>query len=162
MSTYKMYIKYILFESIDLAFNIFCQINRFQPVLECCAMNAYPLLKAIHMTAAYLTVTLFVLRLVLDAAGKPGWRQTSLRWIPHANDTILLTAAISLLFVTGWLPFVHHWLTAKVLLLIGYIVAGVFALKVTLGLQVRLIASVLALVQVMLIFHLAMTKPVLF
>ncbi|WP_417531839.1 SirB2 family protein [Marinobacter lipolyticus] len=122
-------------------------------------MSAYLILKHIHMTAAYLTVTLFALRLLLDAVGKPDWRRTPLRWIPHANDTILLVAAISLLFVTPWMPFVHGWLTAKIFLLVGYIVAGVFALKQTAGLQVRLVASVLALVQVMAIFHLAMTKP---
>jgi len=122
-------------------------------------MSAYLILKHIHMTAAYLTVTLFALRLLLDAVGKPDWRQTPLRWIPHANDTVLLVAAISLLFVTPWMPFVHGWLTAKIFLLVGYIVAGVFAMKQAAGLQVRLVASVLALVQVMAIFHLAMTKP---
>ncbi|MDF0749696.1 SirB2 family protein [Marinobacter sp. 71-i] len=122
-------------------------------------MSGYLILKSVHMTAAYLTVVLFALRLLLDAVGKPDWRKTPLRWIPHANDTVLLAAAISLLFVTPWMPFVHGWLTAKIFLLVGYIVAGVFAMKETRSLQVRLIASVLALVQIMAIFHLAMAKP---
>ncbi len=122
-------------------------------------MNSYLILKSIHMMAAYLTVVLFSLRLLLDAVGKPNWRRTPLRWIPHANDTVLLVAAISLLFVTPWMPFVHGWLTAKIVLLVGYIVAGVFAMKQTCSFQVRLIASVLALVQVMAIFHLAINKP---
>ncbi|MEP1217021.1 MAG: SirB2 family protein [Marinobacter sp.] len=122
-------------------------------------MSGYLILKSIHMTAAYLTVVLFALRLLLDAVGKPNWRKTPLRWIPHANDTVLLVAAISLLFVTPWMPFVHGWLTAKIVLLVGYIVAGVFAMKETRSLQVRLIASVLALVQIMAIFHLALAKP---
>lgn len=122
-------------------------------------MSGYLILKSVHMTAAYLTVVLFALRLLLDAVGKPNWRKTPLRWIPHANDTVLLVAAISLLFVTPWMPFVHGWLTAKIFLLVGYIVAGVFAMKETRSLQVRLIASVLALVQVMAIFHLALAKP---
>lgn len=122
-------------------------------------MSAYLVLKHLHMTVAYLTVVLLALRLLLDAVGKPDWRQTPLRWIPHANDTILLVAAIGLLFVTPWMPFVHGWLTAKVFLLIGYIVAGVFALKQTASLPVRIAASVLALVQVTAIFHLAMAKP---
>lgn len=122
-------------------------------------MSSYLILKSVHMIAAYLTVVLFALRLLLDAVGKPEWRKTPLRWIPHANDTILLVAAISLLFVTPWMPFVHGWLTAKIFLLIGYIVAGVFAMKETRSLQVRLIASVLALVQIMAIFHLAVAKP---
>lgn len=123
-------------------------------------MSAYLVLKHIHMTAAYLTVTLFALRLLLDAVGKPGWRLGPLRWIPHANDTVLLVAAISLLFVTPWMPFVHGWLTAKIFLLIGYIVAGVFALKPTVKTPVRVAAALIALVQVSAIFHLAMTKPV--
>lgn len=122
-------------------------------------MSTYLILKSLHMTTAYLTVVLLALRLLLDAVGKPNWRQTPLRWIPHANDTVLLVAAISLLFVTPWMPFVHGWLTAKVVLLVGYIVAGVFALKQTQNLSVRLVATVLAFVQVMAIFHLAIAKP---
>ena len=123
-------------------------------------MSAYLILKMLHMTAAYLTVSLFALRLLLDAVGLSGWRQTPLRWIPHVNDTVLLVAAISLLFVTPWMPFVHGWLTAKIFLLIGYIIAGIFALKTTKSTPVRVTAAVLALVMVGGIFHLAMTKPV--
>lgn len=123
-------------------------------------MSAYLILKHLHMTTAYLTVVLFALRLLLDAVGRPDWRKTPLRWIPHANDTVLLIAAISLLFVTPWMPFVHGWLTAKILLLIGYIIAGLFALRTTQATPVRVAAAVIALVQVTVIFHLAVTKPV--
>lgn len=123
-------------------------------------MSAYLILKHLHMATAFLTVVLFALRLLLDAVGKPGWRKTPLRWIPHVNDTVLLAAAISLLFVTPWMPFVHGWLTAKVFLLIGYIIAGLFALRTTLGAPTRIVAAVLALVQIAAIFHLAVTKPV--
>lgn len=122
-------------------------------------MSTYMILKSLHMTTAYLTVVLLALRLLLDAVGKPNWRQTPLRWIPHANDTVLLVAAISLIFVTPWMPFVHGWVTAKIFLLVGYIVAGVFALKQTKSLPVRLTAAVLAFIQVMAIFHLAIAKP---
>ncbi|GGY78022.1 SirB2 family protein [Marinobacter zhanjiangensis] len=123
---------------------------------------AYVILKHLHMTTAYLTVVLFALRLLLDMVGRPGWRQTPLRWIPHANDTLLLLAAISLLFVTPWMPFVNDWLTWKVFLLVGYIVAGVFAMKPGFSVPVRAVAAILALVQITLIFHLAMTKAVPF
>ena len=123
---------------------------------------AYVILKHLHMTTAYLTITLFALRLLLDAVGRPGWRQTPLRWIPHANDTLLLLAAVSLLFVTPWMPFVNDWLTWKVFLLVGYIVAGVFAMKPGFSVPVRAVAAILALVQITLIFHLAMTKAVPF
>jgi len=125
-------------------------------------MSTYVILKHLHMTAAYLTITLFMLRLLLDVVGRPGWRQTPLRWIPHANDTVLLVAAISLLFVGGWNPLEQSWLMAKILLLLGYIAAGLFALKVTISRPVRVVAAALALLQVSFIFYLAMSKPVLF
>jgi uncharacterized membrane protein SirB2 len=124
-------------------------------------MSAYLILKHLHMTTAYLTVVLFALRLLLDAVGRPGWRQTPLRWIPHANDTVLLAAAIGLVVVTPWMPFVHGWLTAKIFLLIGYIIAGLFALRTTLATPARIAAAVLALVQITAIFHLAVNKPAL-
>lgn len=125
-------------------------------------MSAYVILKHLHMTTAFLTVILFTLRLLLDAVGRPGWRQTPLRWIPHANDTVLLIAAISLLVVGSWNPLEQSWILAKIVLLLGYIAAGLFALKVTVSRPVRVVAAVLALVQVSAIFHLAMAKPVLF
>lgn len=123
-------------------------------------MSAYVILKHLHVTTAYLTVVLFALRLLLDAVGRPGWRTTPLRWIPHANDTVLLAAAIGLLFVTPWVPLVHGWLTAKIFLLIGYIIAGIFALKPSMGAPTRITAAVLALALVTGIFHLAINKPV--
>ncbi|MBL1271010.1 MAG: SirB2 family protein [Oceanospirillales bacterium] len=125
-------------------------------------MSTYVILKTLHMSTAYLTVILFTLRLLMDAVGRPGWRQTPLRWIPHANDTVLLVAAISLLFVGGWNPLEQGWILAKIVLLLGYIAAGLFALRVTVSRPVRIVAAVLALLQVSFIFHLAMTKPVLF
>lgn len=121
-------------------------------------MTSYVTLKHLHMTTAYLTVTLFALRLLLDAVGRPGWRQTPLRFIPHVNDSILLVAAISLVFVAGYAAAMPGWLIAKIVLLFGYIAAGVVALKPGFGKPVRIAAAVLALAQVSIILHLAMNK----
>ncbi|NWO08384.1 MAG: SirB2 family protein [Alteromonadaceae bacterium] len=123
-------------------------------------MSAFVILKHLHMTTAYLTISLFALRLLLDMVGKPGWRQTPLRWIPHANDTVLLVTAISLLFVAGYISAMPGWIIAKILLLVGYIVAGTFAIKPAFSKPVRIAGAVLALVQVSAIFHLALAKPV--
>ena len=123
-------------------------------------MSSYLILKHLHVTTAYLTVVLFALRLLLDAVGKPDWRKTPLRWIPHVNDTILLAAAISLLFVTPWVPLVRGWLTAKIFLLIGYLIAGLFALRTPLGDPTRVVAAVLALVPITALFPLEFNNPV--
>jgi uncharacterized membrane protein SirB2 len=122
-------------------------------------MSWYPVLKHIHVITACLTAALFGLRLALDASGRPGWRATPLKWLPHLNDTLLLAAAIGLLIVTGWMPLVHHWLTGKIILLVGYIIAGRYAIKPQYRRSTRIIGAALALIQLALIFWLALNKP---
>jgi len=79
--------------------------------------------------------------------------------LPHVNDTLLLTAAIFLSLMSGFYPFVEGWLGAKVLLLVGYIVAGIFALKRGKTKQSRLIAFLIALLCISLIFAMAVYRP---
>ena len=122
-------------------------------------MEYYPILKGVHMLTAYLTAVLMLLRLGLDLAGNTGWRNTPLRWIPHANDTVLLVAALALVGLTPWMPLIHHWLTAKIILLLGYIAAGKWALDLKRSGTVRAVAALVALLQLSVIFLLAIWKP---
>ncbi|WP_404417514.1 SirB2 family protein [Marinospirillum sp.] len=131
-----------------------------QPQRGTSTMETYLLIKHLHMTTAYLTAFLFLLRLGLDAAGRSGWRQSPLRWLPHINDSLLLMAALMLLALSGWMPGVHAWLTIKLLLLVGYILAGWVALRQGLPKHWRLLGAVLALAQLLGIFFLAIHKPV--
>ena len=52
-----------------------------------------------------------------------------LRYLTYTVDTVLLTAALMLATLLHQYPFVHAWLTVKVLLLVLYIVLGTLALK---------------------------------
>lgn len=114
------------------------------------------------MACAYLSACLFVLRLMLDVAAKPGWRNSAFRYLPHINDTLLLTLAFTLLAIGPWQPFAHQWLGVKILLLLGYIGFGMAALKTTLNVCWRTAAAVLALLMLGGIFYLAKFKPLLF
>ncbi|MFC6631917.1 SirB2 family protein [Microbulbifer taiwanensis] len=125
-------------------------------------MASYSIVKLIHITCAVLSISLFALRVGLDAGGKSQWRRSPLRWVPHVNDSLLLTAAIVLVFLGGWNPLTNHWLAAKILLLFGYIAAGMVALRQTLERGSRLVSALVALLLVALIFYLAMRKPELF
>lgn len=125
-------------------------------------MEYYMPIKHLHMLFAYLTALLFTLRLVLDAVGKPGWRQTPLRFIPHINDSLLLLFAFALLAVGPWQPFVHGWLGIKIVMLLGYIAAGMMALKQSKSKGTRIGFAVLALALLAAIFYLAKAKPILF
>lgn len=124
-------------------------------------MEMYLPIKHVHMLTAYITAFLFILRLALDVLGKTGWRQTPLRWLPHVNDTILLLMAVSLIALANLPVFGLPWLVMKIVLLIGYIIAGVFAMNLKRPKQVRVIAAVLAVAQLLFIFHLAVAKPML-
>jgi uncharacterized membrane protein SirB2 len=125
-------------------------------------MEYYLSLKQLHMLCAYLSATLFIGRLLLDMAGKSGWRASPLRHVPHINDTLLLTLAFTLLAIGPWQPFVHQWLGFKIVLLLGYIGFGIGALKQSLTVPARTVFTVLALAQLAGIFYLARFKPVLF
>lgn len=86
-------------------------------------------LKQVHVASVHLSFALFLLRGMLMLADSPWPRHWTLRVIPHVVDTILLASALLLMAVVHQYPFVHHWLTVKVLLLAIYIVLGSFTLK---------------------------------
>jgi uncharacterized membrane protein SirB2 len=119
----------------------------------------YQLIKTIHITTAVLSLLGFVLRGWWMAKESPLLQHKMVKIFPHVNDTLLLTAAIFLSIMSGLYPFVEGWLGAKVVLLIGYIVAGIFALKRGKSKQARLVAFVIALVCISLIFVSALYRP---
>jgi len=78
-------------------------------------------MKQIHIASVAISITLFILRSFLQWQGLP-WRQSRmLRIAPHVVDTILLASALWLAFSIKQYPFVHGWLTAKVMALFVYI-----------------------------------------
>lgn len=109
-------------------------------------MTAYYLaLRNVHITCAILTIALFLLRGGLMLADSPWQRNVVLRYLPHAVDTVLLTTALMLTTVIHQYPFAVDWLTAKVVLLVAYIVLGSIALKRGRTRAIRVIAFVAAL-----------------
>jgi len=119
----------------------------------------YTTIKTLHVTTAVLTVSMFSLRVVLDMAGYTAWRNTVLRWLPHLNDTILLTAGLYLLTVGPWSPLQHWWLAVKLILVVLYIFIGGIALKAGAVRSRRIMAAVLALLIIVAIVILARLKP---
>jgi uncharacterized membrane protein SirB2 len=52
-----------------------------------------------------------------------------LRRLSYAIDTVLLGSAVAMVGILHQFPFVSSWLTAKILLLVVYILLGIFALR---------------------------------
>jgi uncharacterized membrane protein SirB2 len=92
-------------------------------------IELYPQIKWVHVVAVIASGSLFTLR---GAGTLIGWRwpmHAAFRYLSYSIDTVLLAAAVMLAGLLHQYPFVHAWLTVKVILLVGYIVLGSFALK---------------------------------
>jgi len=105
----------------------------------------YLAIKYLHILTAAVSVSLFSLRFLLLMKRPAGLQGRWIRVLPHVNDTLLLTFAILLCFATRQAPLVTPWLTEKVLAVILYIVAGLFALKWTKSRAGQIIAFLIAL-----------------
>lgn len=117
----------------------------------------YPQIRLAHIAAVFASGGLFFLRgagMQLDAQ----WPMaTSVRYLSYTIDTVLLTAALMLASLLHQYPFVHAWLTVKVLLLVVYIVLGMFALRWGRTRMARLGCWVLALLVYALMISVART-----
>jgi uncharacterized membrane protein SirB2 len=90
---------------------------------------SYLILKHLHVTCVVISITGFLLRGIWMLTDSPLLDRLWVRVVPHVNDTLLLAAAIGLSVVQQQYPFVHGWVTAKVLGLLAYIGFGMFALR---------------------------------
>ena len=89
----------------------------------------YPEIRWVHIAAVLTSGALFALRGAAMLAGARWHMAAPLRYLSYTIDTVLLTAALMLATVLHQYPFVHGWLTMKVLLLVGYVALGSYALK---------------------------------
>lgn len=92
-------------------------------------LEFYPQIKAVHIAAVTASGLLFLLRGAAVQLGASWAMAAPLRYLSYTIDTVLLTAALMLATILHQFPFVQGWLTAKVLLLVCYVVLGTFALK---------------------------------
>ncbi|MEW5888877.1 MAG: SirB2 family protein [Pseudomonadota bacterium] len=90
---------------------------------------AYVVLKHIHVLAVVLSFSGFFVRGLWMLADSPMLNRRWVKVAPHVNDSVLLVSALALAALIGQYPFVHGWLTAKVLGLLAYIGLGMFALR---------------------------------
>jgi uncharacterized membrane protein SirB2 len=89
----------------------------------------YADLRQLHITCVILSGSLFTFRGLLHIAGVASVNHWAMRIASWLIDTVLLVAAILLTLIVHQYPFVHAWLTMKMLLLVLYIVLGYIALK---------------------------------
>lgn len=123
-------------------------------------MSAYLLIKFVHVSSAVISFLGFSLRGYWMLVESPRLQNRISRVLPHIIDTVLLLSAITLVLMSRQYPFVVDWVTVKIGLLVLYIVLGTVALKRGRTRRIRIIALGSALVTILTIFYVAITKPV--
>lgn len=121
-------------------------------------LRFYPLIKDLHVACVVLSLAGFTARGGLMLAGSPLLAARFVRVAPHVIDTLLLASAAWLAWGLQQYPFVHGWLTAKVLGLIVYIVLGTIALRRGRTRAVRATAFAGALLAAAYIVAVALTR----
>lgn len=105
----------------------------------------YQTVKHLHITCVILSGAGFALRGWWAMIDSPLLQARFTRVLPHLLDSVLLASAVTLAVMAQQYPFVHAWLTAKVLGLLLYIGLGAFALRKALPCRVRLAALLAAM-----------------
>lgn len=115
----------------------------------------YIAIKHLHVTAAALSIILFIIRACWSVKGSPLLQTRFARVAPHVIDSILLLAGLYLLSVLG----AHQpWVVAKIVGLILYIGVGAFAIKRGKTPASRATAAVVAVLIFAYIVGVAITK----
>ncbi|NND44667.1 MAG: SirB2 family protein [Xanthomonadales bacterium] len=120
----------------------------------------YGNLKTLHILLALLSISGFMLRWWWMSVSSPLATHRLTRILPHLVDTLFLATGIALAWLLRQYPFVHGWLTAKVIGLVVYIVLGTLALKRLDSMRGRRWAFVAALLTYAWIVAVARSKQI--
>ena len=97
--------------------------------LHCNVLEHFEQIRTLHVAAALGSGSLFLLRGLAMLAGSGLGMAAPVRYLSYAIDSVLLGAAIALATMLRLVPLVDPWITAKVGLVVLYVVLGSMALK---------------------------------
>jgi len=115
----------------------------------------YPYIKQAHIGLALVSGTLFAVRGISVLAGARWPLRASLRHTSVGIDTLLLAAAVLLLFILQLNPFAVGWLQTKLMLLVAYVVLGTFALRRARGTGAKALFFVAAMACFLMMYSVA-------
>ena len=121
-------------------------------------MTLYTATYFVHLTCVTLSISFFLVRGVWMLTDNGLLQHKFTRIAPHVIVTLLLASALTLLFIIQQYPLVNHWLTAKFLGLVAYIVLGTIAIKRGKTKGQRVVALVAALITFAYILSVAIRR----
>lgn len=123
-------------------------------------MVDYLVIKTAHISLVCASLSLFFLRAFWAINDRLQHKGLWVRRLPILIDTLLLSSGILLIYLSGFSPLHHHWLSIKLALLVLYIISGTVALKHN-RVDIRLLFTFVALALIAAMMILAHFKPVL-
>ena len=118
-------------------------------------MEYYGPVKWLHIIAVSASGLLFFIRGVGVQAGAGFAMAAPLRYLSYTVDTILLSAALALVWILKDFVLASTWLWVKIVLLPVYIVLGSFALKRAKSKPAKLLFFIAALAVFLFIYRVA-------
>ena len=118
-------------------------------------MEFYPQVKWTHVHMVMCSGTIFALRGGAALLGARWPRHWLPKYTSYTVDTVLLTSATMLFSMLPGAMFANGWLTAKLLLLVLYVVLGILSMRETRSRSQRLIFYVAALSTFLCMYGLA-------
>ena len=120
------------------------------------------LLKTLHVLTVLISISGFILRGIWMIKDSARLQQRWVRITPHINDTILLVTGITLAVQIQQYPFVHGWLTAKLIALLLYIGLGMMTIRHGRSKQQRIITWLAAILVFLYMIGVARTRQAFF
>jgi len=105
-----------------------------------------------------LSVSFLIIRVLASTQNAQWLQQKWAKIAPHIIDTLLLASAIMLMLIIAQYPIADHWLSAKVVALVGYITFGTLAMKGQKRAVTRLLFLLVALAFIAYMITVAVTK----
>ncbi len=120
----------------------------------------YTAVKYIHLFAIVCSVSLFIVSYFLMMANSDVRNKAFLKRVPRLLDSIMLLSGISLILITGVVPFTGSapWLTEKLTCVMVYIVLAFVALNHGNNKVVKTFAFLGALGWLMVAYNITMSK----
>ena len=116
----------------------------------------YLAIRHLHVASVVLSGSVFLIRGLLIQAGRNSLALAApVRHASYLIDTVLLVSALLLVAILPWAMFANGWLTAKLVLLVVYVVLGTYALKRGRTRRLRAICYIAALATFLIIIGIA-------
>lgn len=122
----------------------------------------YMMFKHLHLTALGLSLVLLTLQFIAHTFDMKFKEAKWLKVLPHIAYTVLLGSAIGLCVVLEQYPFVHAWVTSKLIGLVLYVLMATLIIKWARNNAMRVVGFIGALTWVMITVQVAFSKTPLF